>query len=436
MKTFLNLVIGLIPFLAAQGQITARSPDPRHASLKSIDGKITILQQPQNDTTCLGGTATFEVKVEDSGHAFYDWKHNGSYVEDGYYPRLIIENVEYADTGSYSCILSNTTNDTAYTNTVRLIIREVPLIHAVPEGPESVSYTGQPEVYRVHHHESVTAYRWNLIPGSAGMVIKEIDSLMVDDSIAYIYFDRDFTGTALLYVEMFQGNCRTQNSDTLAIQVSGIPETPEICIVGMDETSEKCRLVWNKTPVEDIAFYNIYRESNMAGIFLKIDSVPVDGPGIYVDSTSVPYVQPHSYRISVTDINGNESLLSGTHTTMLLSSSLGTQGSHNLSWTHYLGYPFPTYKIYQGASKDSMTYLTSVASSVNSYIVQDPPSGLVYYQIAARREGCSPMLKSETDYGETRSNVALLTTEIETPAEGTPVLELIPNPAARRVRII
>jgi hypothetical protein len=76
-----------------------------------------------------------------------------------------------------------------------------------------------------------------------------------------------------------------------------------------------------------------------------------------------------------------------------------------------------------------MTYLSSVSSSVQSFIVENPLPGDVKYQIVARREGCNPELKSATSYGETRSNINELivsTNEIENRSSA---FQIIPNPA-------
>lgn len=429
----------LMVYLLSAASGFSGNPDPDNGiecadhPLKASDD-LTIVEQPQDAVTCLGGTAVFEIVASSSQRIFYSWQKVNDWIGGGYNSTLIIENVEYADTGRYHCILANEVYDSVYSDTVRLIIQDVPPVTATPEGPTSVTYSGEPEVYGIKHHPSVTGFHWKLIPDAAG-TINQGDSLEVGDSIVEITFSKDFNGTAGLFVEMKQGNCRTLNSDTLWIDVTSIPDAQEICIVGLDEVTERCRIVWNKSDNPRAAFYTIYRESNEAGIFLKLATIPSDGAGVYVDSTSVPYAHTHSYRMTLTDTNGNESNPGKTHTTILLSSSLGTSGKHNLSWTHYKGYPFLTYEIYHGHSKDSMSYFISVASSGNSYIVQEPLPGSVHYQIVARREGCSPVLKSGVDYGETRSNLNLIVVHADSPAGTASRLKLNPNPADTKVLV-
>ena len=442
MKTFgriLLVIAWLITFSTATGQ--SLNQDPTKGSpgnpLKA-DDTITILEQPQNDTTCLGGNAVFEViATSPEANMWYSWeRNNNEHISGGHSSKLVIENVEFADTGRYFCILANSSNDTAYTDTVRLLLKDLPFIKAKPEGPTSVAYTGEPEIYQVKHHESITGYLWKLIPETAGWVGHEMmDTVMVRDSIIGVEFSRDFTGKAGLFVEMTQGSCRTQNSDTLWIDIAGIPGSLEICIVGLDGATERCRIVWNTIDNPIITFYNIYRETNEAGVFLKLASIPADGPSVFVDSTSVPYVHTHSYQMSITDTNGNESIRGKTHTTMLLSSSLGTNGRHNLFWTHYKGYPFLTYEIYHGQERDSITYLGSVASSVSSFIVQDPLPGTVNYQIVARRDGCDPALKSDINYGETRSNINEMIVYVGSLRDRPSLLEISPNPADKTIRV-
>ena len=258
----------------------------------------------------------------------------------------------------------------------------------------------------------------------------------MDDTLVSVIWDKGFSGIAGLYVETTMEDCSGPNSDTLWIDVAGLPVSHDICIVGIDEETEKCRIVWNKSDNQSTAFYNIYRESNEAGIFLKLASVPSEEVRLFVDATSVPYIYPHSYKMSRTDTSGNESELGRKHTTILLSSTQGTGGQHFLNWNHYVGYSFLSYEIYHGNEKDSMTLLSTISSGVNTFAVHDPLPGTVYYQIVGRRSGgCSPALKSDIDYSETRSNINQLYVSTGSYKYNPPRLVLSPNPAINKVRI-
>jgi hypothetical protein len=389
-----------------------------------------ILSQPRDVTVCLGGTASIDICAYGYSNLKYEWFHNGQSLQQGYsMDSLVVENVNLADTGSYYCMMRDWSGEWTGSDTVHLRLTKMPEERGIPEGPTKLGYSEDPIIYEIRHDELITGYNWVLLPATAGTIES------IEDSVIAVTWDRDFKGTAGLFVETTLGECPGLNSDTLWINVAGIPDAQEICIVGIDETIEKCRIVWNKSADPAVASYKIYRESNEAGIFLPLAEIPASGPSVFIDSTSLPEIFPHSYHMTKVDTNGTESDPGKIHKTILLSSSLGTNSVHNLNWTHYIGYPFLTYEIYHGPSRDSMTYMTSVASSVNAFIVQDPLPGVVNYQIVARREGCNPVLKSEIDYGETRSNVEQLITHSESPSGKPSILEIRPNPASRTVRI-
>lgn len=412
----INLFNGEIPVLYYDGML--------------MFTRTYIHTQPQDLDLCLGETDTFKIFAYSTHGITYEWFRQGISIQREREPELIIEDIRYSDTGSYYCILDGWGDEDISSDTVRLLLRNMPDRQVIPEGPTVVNYSDGPLSYQIPHREQVTGYQWVLLPEHAGVIAD------AEDSVTNITWSSSYDGMAGLFVETRLGDCPGPNSDTLWIKVIGKPDQPEICIVGIDEAIEKCRIVWNKTDDPAIDSYNVYRETNEAGTFLKLATLPSSADGLYVDSTSAPSVFPHSYRLSVTDTLGNESEPSVVHTTMHLSSSVGTGGQHFLNWTHYQGYPFLSYEIYHGNNRDSIQYLDKIASNVPSYTVKYPLPGQVYYQIVARRsDGCNPFLKSGTDYGETRSNIDGLNISTETLRSGRSLLELMPNPAADKVTV-
>ncbi len=394
--------------------------------------RIFIHTQPKDHTSCLGGTATFDIFAYDSLPINYTWFHKGRSVQREHSPTLNINSIEYSDSGMYYCMLEVWPNDTTWSDTAYLHIKDFPKIQTIPEGPTSIGPSEYQAYYGIKRHEEISEYDWKLIPGNAGIIEQE----GMDDTLVSVIWDEGFGGIAGIFVETTMGGCPGLNSDTLWIDVAGLPDAHEICIVGIDEETEKCRIVWNKSDDLSTASYNIYRESNEADVFLKLASVSGEEVMLYVDATSVPNIYPHSYKMSLTDTSGNESELGSKHTTILLSSTLGTGGQHFLDWNHYVGYPFLSYEIYHGNEKDSMILLSTISSNVNSFAVHDPLPGTIYYQIVARRsDGCSPALKSDIDYSETRSNIDQLYVYTGSNKYNPPRLDLSPNPAINEVRI-
>jgi hypothetical protein len=390
-----------------------------------------ILSQPRDVTVCLGSTASIDICAYGYSHLKFEWFHNGQSLQQGYsMDSLVVENVSIADTGTYYCMMRDWSGEWTSSDTVHLRLSKMPEERGIPEGPTELGYSEDPIIYEIRHDELITGYNWVLLPASAGTIE------YIEDSVVAVTWDRDFRGTAGLFTETTLGDCRGPNSDTLWINVAGIPDAQEICIVGIDETTEKCRIVWNKSANPSIASYIIYRESNETGVFLKLAEIPSSGPSVFVDSTSVPDIFPHSYQMSLKDTNGTKSDPGKIHKTMLLSSSIETGGQHFLQWNHYEGFPFLLYEIFSGPAKDSMSLLFTIASSGNTFKNQDPPDGPVYYQIVVRREdGCNPSLKSGIDYSVTRSNVEKLLAEGIYRNYRDDLLKLSPNPADTKVQV-
>jgi len=184
---------------------------------------------------------------------------------------------------------------------------------------------------------------------------------------------------------------------------------PEICIVGVD-TANHNRLVWERQANNLIDSFYIYREGFMAGQYDKIGAIPFTQTSMFVDTNSNPAVKAYRYRIAAVDTCGGVTLLSQYHKTIHLTINAGLNGSWNLIWDGYQGFPFSTYRIYRGVSINNMSLLTQLPSSATSYTDLNPPSGMVYYQIEIiKATGCYPdtvMNKANTNYNISRSNTA------------------------------
>ncbi|MCK5137615.1 MAG: T9SS type A sorting domain-containing protein [Bacteroidales bacterium] len=362
-----------------------------------ILSKPYVVSPPESLTLCYGEGATFEVTAYEPLDVLYQWYHQDELLDGETGNSLQLESVLMADTGWYYCVLKNQWGED--TTEAHLDIYPYTEEAGLPVGPVQLCMSSGLMNYYLPEDPLIDTYNWVLLPEEAGVVD-------MDERNATIQWNPDYAGKALLYAETGSGDCTGPNSDTLAIQVVGPLQTPEICIVGLDEASGKYRVVWNKLQDETIVAYNIFRESNQAGVFLKLKTFAVDEFSVYVDSSSSPESLSHSYKISFTDTCGNESDLSQVHSTVHLSANLGTGGENNLTWSQYEGFAFLSYKIYRGTHTDSLQAFQEVSSNVTSYSDLNPPEGKVYYQIVVSRNGeCMPTKKSTTDYSIARSNV-------------------------------
>jgi len=387
-----------------------------------IMSKPFVTEPPEDITLCYGEDAIFEVTTYEPESMQYQWYHLEEMLPVENTGMLQIESVHMADTGQYSCVLQNQWG----ADTVEANLNVYPYREEVglPEGPVHLCMGSEDSHYELPEDPLIGTYTWKLLPENAGVLEMDGRMLTVD-------WNPDFAGMSLLFAETSSGVCSGPNSDTLDIQLVGPVETPEICIVGMDEATGKYRVVWNKLQDESIIAYHIYRESNQAGVFLKLHTCTVDNFSVFVDSSSSPESLPHSYRISYSDTCGNESDLSPVHSTIHLSANSGIGGENNLIWSPYKGFAFLSYQIYRGTHRDSLELFQEVSSNVTSFSDLNPPAGRVYYQIVVSRDGaCQPAKKSSIDYSTTRSNVFELFTFGIHSHSNDHQPEIYPNPAS------
>lgn len=393
-----------------------------------IISKPYIVNQPESITLCHGDQATLAVLAYEPDAILYQWFHNDVLLEWATERTQYLSEIQMADTGRYYCILSNQWGEDT-TDIARIDIPPLPEEIGMPFGSNrSCQGAGNTSYYLLNTPE-VSSWNWVLLPESAGLLDQQ-------DTSVTVQWNRSFTGMARIFAETVLDQCPGPNSDTLNIQISGPSLMPEICIVGLEEEVGKYRIVWNKLPDESIVSYNIYRESNQAGVFLKLNTVPVGDFSVYVDSFSVPEEVAHSYRISYSDTCGLESEFSPIHSTIHLSANVGTSGQNNLIWSPYSGFAFLTYNILRGVDPDTLHPFQEVSSNMTSFSDLDPPGGNVYYQIVVSRDGlCQPAKKSGTDYSITKSNIIEFMVIGTGPNFNDGSLDIFPNPAREYVKI-
>jgi hypothetical protein len=389
--------------------------------------KPYVFTPPEDQTVCVGEDVTLEVIAFEPGEILYQWYLDGQILSGATSSVLQIDNATQQDEGTYTCILSNDWGEASASATVNLFPYNDDV--GIPTGPVLLCSGTIETSYALPEDPLIEGYYWVLIPEEAG-------SLNQNGPNVEVSWEPGFSGEAHLFAEIWSAGCPTPNSDTLIIRVLGQAPANEICIVGIDEHTGKYRLVWNKINDRKISAYHIFRESNQAGVFLRISTLPSEGFSVFVDSTSSPEALPHSYRMSYTDSCGNDSELSPVHTTIHLNANLGTGGENNLSWTHYQGFPFLTYMIYRGTHGDSLMAFQEVSSNVTSFTDLDPPAQRTYYQVVVSREGaCQPSKKAGVDYSISKSNVVELSTVgIEDPTKDDGI-SVYPNPANEAISV-
>lgn len=224
------------------------------------------------------------------------------------------------------------------------------------------------------------------------------------------------------------GNCKT--TDQVNVSIAPLAGE-EICMVTLDSTNKNV-ILWNKQELALVDSFLIYKETTIAGNYVKIGNVHKSAPFMFKDMNSKPDVSSNKYRISIKDSCGVETLLSTPHKTMHLSINKGVGIAWNLIWEAYEGFPVSSYVIYRGTDPKNLQFLDATSGSNTQYTDNNPPKGDVYYQLEViKPTACNPA----KPINSTRSNVAStnpvgideLTTNVS--------FSLYPNPASDVITI-
>ena len=158
---------------------------------------------------------------------------------------------------------------------------------------------------------------------------------------------------------------------------------PEIALVTVGTESGKNLIVWQKPETDVIDYYTIWREGDESGVFDSLGVVKYNETSIFVDNDADIMVQSWRYKISATDVCGNESPMSKEHKTIHLQMNKGVSGEVNLIWDSYEGIEYASYYIFrQATSSSEMDTLKKVSARLNRYTDKNPPADVKGYYVA------------------------------------------------------
>lgn len=165
----------------------------------------------------------------------------------------------------------------------------------------------------------------------------------------------------------------------------------QICIVSLDEITEKNIIVYE--PVYDVGIDSImfYRLNNITSEYECIGSNSINDAGIFVDQAATPSQQNYQYKIAIKDTCNKTSVLSPVHRTILLQANLGVNDEINLFWNAYEGFDYSNFGIYRSSGGAEYFLIANVPNNTYTYIDLYPPSGANKYQIRIEKDpACNP----------------------------------------------
>lgn len=160
---------------------------------------------------------------------------------------------------------------------------------------------------------------------------------------------------------------------------------PSICVVDIDAVSKKNKIVWSSSGMANVDYFSIYKE-NKIGEMQKIGQVNFGQATSFVDAGSNPVEREYVYKLTLTDICGNEFEAQEEHKTIHLQMYKGPGNRWSLQWTEYYGLQIKYYRIYRGTTENNMAKFDSIGAISNTWTDVNPPVGDVYYKVEAVAE--------------------------------------------------
>ena len=174
--------------------------------------------------------------------------------------------------------------------------------------------------------------------------------------------------------------------------------------------------------------FRIYRY--IGSNYEHIGSVSYDSLSVFADnSTGInPKGTSYRYKLSILDINGNESSLSNHHETMHLTVSAGIPPAMDLAWDAYEGFSFDSYRILRDSTGNGNFELIGSVSSTNFTDLNPPQVDTVSYVIEVKHAtGCEATAKVES-FISSRSNTEDKIVGIEEIGFDVNSITIYPNP--------
>jgi hypothetical protein len=185
---------------------------------------------------------------------------------------------------------------------------------------------------------------------------------------------------------------------TATVTLTPVYQNEKICLVSVDTTTWKNKVIWEKPINEGVAYVKVYKETAINDYSL-IGTVPINQPSYFIDYSSQPESHSDKYKISVIDSCEQESAQSCYHKTINLTIAVsGT--TMGLNWNNYedeCGLFIPgKFYIFKGSNISSMALYDSISASFLSYNDVNV-NGSYYYMIGVKKTGGCNINKSISD---------------------------------------
>jgi len=305
-----------------------------------------------------------------SGYSSYNWSTGET-----------SQSITVSDQGNYTVTVSDSKG---CENSDNIYIILDPLLPGIDLGEDRKYCSGESVI--LDAGTGFDGYAWN--DGSTGQTL----SVYTTDTY---------------HVTATRNNTVCISTDTVDIIVAEPYDQEEICLITIDLQSGRNLIIWEKTPGVGILAYNLYRQTNVIGVYELIGTVPYDNLSIFKDTVADPEKRQWVYKITAVDTCNNESdiKVSSYHRPLFLQYT-GTDDGVNLEWESYVvegqEMEFITYEIYRGSDSTALNKIDEISADLRVYKDINPVAlnNKSFYRVAGvKADPCFPTGAAKADSG-------------------------------------
>jgi hypothetical protein len=184
-------------------------------------------------------------------------------------------------------------------------------------------------------------------------------------------------GNGPLNYQIKDNNQCIQNGSIL-IPFRLIQNTPQICKISIDTAASRPLIIWNKAEAVAAKKYYIFKSYSATGSYTLIDSINYQASGSYLDQLNYNPNQVVSYKISLLDSCGTNTL-SNYHSASLLNAQNNNQ-INSLQWQPYKGLSGLQQRVWKSTNGSNFQMVATLGSTANTWI-DSMPNLINHYRI-------------------------------------------------------
>lgn len=184
---------------------------------------------------------------------------------------------------------------------------------------------------------------------------------------------------------------------------SAKPYQPSICLLTVDTSLIYNMVVWEKDVNQDIAGFNVYRETSTFGVFEKVATRPEGLESFFQDNIASPVDRSWRYYITSYDDCGNESFGSFVHKTIHVVSNTSDGTNYDLSWDDYEGISYSTVDVFRFDATNGWSNIANLPYGDNTHVDVPPVVAGLDYMVSFNLSDPCTSTKAQ-DHNSSRSN--------------------------------